>query len=69
MVFNKISELIHEPGVDYLGPLPADVQKITIYAAGISNDAEEIEVAKALVKSITAPDASSVMKQHGMEPG
>jgi molybdate transport system substrate-binding protein len=66
--FQQISELIHEPGVDYLGPLPADVQKITIYSAGISDGAKEIDVAKALVKMITAPDAAPVIKQHGMEP-
>ncbi|UZE49944.1 molybdate ABC transporter substrate-binding protein [Rhodopseudomonas sp. P2A-2r] len=67
--FQQISELIHEPGVDYLGPLPADVQKVTIYSAGISNGTKQIEAAMALVKSITAPDAASVIKQHGMEPG
>ncbi|UZE49830.1 substrate-binding domain-containing protein [Rhodopseudomonas sp. P2A-2r] len=67
--FQQISELIHEPGVDYLGPLPADVQKVTIYSAGISNGTKQIGAAMALVKSITAPDAASVIKQHGMEPG
>ena len=32
--FQQMSELAHVKGVDYLGPLPADVQNVTIYAAG-----------------------------------
>ena len=29
--FQQISELIHEKGIDYLGPLPSEVQKITVF--------------------------------------
>jgi molybdate transport system substrate-binding protein len=67
--FQQISELIHAPGLDYLGPLPSDVQKITVYSAGIHSGAKQPEAAKALVKALTAPAAAPVIKQHGMEPG
>jgi molybdate transport system substrate-binding protein len=67
--FQQISELIHEPGLDYVGPLPSDMQKTTVYAAGIHTGAKKPEAAKALVRSLTAPDAATVIKQHGMEPG
>jgi len=53
--FQQISELIHEPGLDYVGPLPSDIQKTTVYAAGILTGAKQPEAAKALVKSLTAP--------------
>lgn len=66
--FQQISELIHEKGVDYLGPLPADIQKITIYSAGLHSGAKEPEAAKALVKALTGPEAAPAIKQHGMEP-
>ena len=33
--FQQVSELIHEKGIDYLGPLPAEVQKITVFSAGL----------------------------------
>ncbi len=66
--FQQISELIHEKGVDYLGPLPADIQKITIYSAGLHSGAKEPEAAKALIRALTAPEAASAIKQHGMEP-
>lgn len=67
--FQQISELIHAPGVDYVGPLPADVQKITVYSAGIHSKATQPEAAKELVKALTGPVAAPVIKKHGMEPG
>ncbi len=67
--FQQISELIHEKGIDYLGPLPSDVQKITVFSAGLHTAAKEPGAAKALVKALTGPEAAPVIKQHGMEPG
>ena len=67
--FQQISELIHAPGVDYLGPLPPDVQKITVYSAGIHSGAKQPEAAKELVKILASPAAASVIKKYGMEPG
>jgi len=67
--FQQISELIDAPGLDYIGPLPSDLQKITVFSAGIHSGAKEPEAAKALVKSLTAPAAAAVIKTHGMEPG
>lgn len=67
--FQQISELIHEKGINYLGPLPAEIQKITVFSAGLRTDANEPEAAKALVKALRSPDAATVIKAHGMEPG
>jgi molybdate transport system substrate-binding protein len=67
--FQQISELIHAPGLEFIGPLPPDVQKITVFAAGLGAGAKQPDAAKALVKALTAPEAAVVIKQHGMEPG
>ena len=66
--FQQISELINAPGVDYLGPLPPDEQKITVYSAGIPSGAKQPEAAKELVKILASTAAASVIKKHGMEP-
>ena len=67
--FQQVSELSNFPGVDYVGPLPADVQNTTVFSSGMIVDAKEAEAAKALVKFLTSPDAGSTFKKRGLEPG
>jgi molybdate transport system substrate-binding protein len=67
--FQQVSELIHEKGIDYVGPLSPDVQKITVFSAGLHSGAKEPEAAKDLVKTLTAPASAIVIRAHGMEPG
>ena len=67
--FQQMSELIHVAGIDYLGPLPADIQRITVFSGGIHTGAKQADAAKALVKFLTAPAAVPVIKKHGLEPG
>lgn len=67
--FQQISELIHEPGVTYVGPLPPEDQNVTVFSAGISSQAKQAEAARELIKSLTSPAAASVFKRHGMEAG
>jgi molybdate transport system substrate-binding protein len=67
--FQQVSELSHFPGVDYIGPLPADVQYVTVFASGIATGGKESDAAKALVKFITAPAAAPAFKKRGMEAG
>ena len=67
--FQQVSELSNFPGVDYVGPLPADVQSTTVFSTGLIDNAKEAEAAKALVKFLTTPEARSAFKKRGMEPG
>jgi len=67
--FTQMSELMSVKGVDYLGPLPADVQFITVFSAGLHVAAPQPDAARALVKFLTAPDAAPVLRRHGLEPG
>ena len=66
--FQQISELVHFAGIDYVGPLPGDLQRLTVFSAGIHAGAKQADAASALVKFITAPAAASVIKKHGLEP-
>ena len=66
--FQQVSELLHAKGIDYLGPLPADIQNITVYSAGLHTSAPAPDVAKALVKFLTG-HAGPVIRKIGMEPG
>ena len=65
----QVSEMSHFAGVDYVGPLPADIQKMTIFTSGIAAKGQQPDAAKALVKFLTAPEAAEAFKKRGMEPG
>ena len=67
--FQQVSEIGNFPGVDYVGPLPADVQQTTVFSSGLIVGAKEAEAAKALVKFLTTPEAGAAFKKRGMEPG
>jgi len=65
----QVSEMSHFAGVDYVGPLPAEIQKMTIFSSGIAAKGQQPDAAKALVKFLTAPNAAEAFKKRGMEPG
>jgi len=67
--FQQVSELSHFPGVDFVGPLPADVQQITTFAIGLQVGAKEPDAARAWVRFLTAPAAAAVYRKRGLEPG
>lgn len=66
--FQQMSELLPVPGIDIVGPLPADVQEITVFSAGVHVDAKAREAAMALVRFFTAPAAAPIIRKKGMEP-
>jgi molybdate transport system substrate-binding protein len=67
--FQQVSELSHFPGVDFVGPLPADIQQITAFSTGIQVGAKQADAANAWVKFLTAPAAAPAFKSRGLEPG
>ncbi len=67
--FQQVSELINAKGVDYLGPLPMDIQEITVFAAAVQKTSRSPDGAQALIKFLSAPEATPVIKKAGMDPG
>jgi molybdate transport system substrate-binding protein len=65
---HQISEILPVKGVTLVGPLPAEIQNYTVYAAGIGANAKEADAAKALLKALSGPAAADVLKSRGMEP-
>ena len=66
--FQQMSELKPIKGIDIIGPIPAELQKVTAFSAGIAVDANEPEAAAALIKFLAAPSAAAVIANSGMEP-
>jgi molybdate transport system substrate-binding protein len=65
--FQQVSEIAHADGVDYVGPLPKDIQSITVFSAGLHTNAPQHDAASALVAYLTTPAAKAVMRKHGLE--
>ena len=66
--FQQISELLPVPGVDLVGPLPPEVQVVTVFAAGIAARVKEPEAAGALIKFLASPTAIPAVTNSGLEP-
>ena len=66
--FQQVSELLSIPGVDYVGPLPPEVQQVTFFSAGIGAGSKEPEAARELVRFFTSPAADGVILRNGLEP-
>lgn len=66
--FQQISELLPIAGIDYVGPLPAEVQRITTFTAGVTVGARSPEAGRALIRFFTSPEGKQAMLKYGMEP-
>ena len=66
--FQQLSELLNVPGVEVLGPLPAAIQTITTFSAGISVRCEQPDVAMQLLHYLRLPSTAAVKQRYGMEP-
>jgi molybdate transport system substrate-binding protein len=64
----QLSELIGQPGIEVVGPLPPEIQAVTIFSAGVSTTSAEREAANALVAYLASAEARGAIRRYGMEP-
>jgi molybdate transport system substrate-binding protein len=66
--FQQLSELMHVPGVDVIGPLPPEIQVTTIFSAAVCTVSRCAAAAEALLSFFASPEADAAKRRHGMEP-
>jgi molybdate transport system substrate-binding protein len=66
--FTQVSELMSVEGIQYLGPLPAELQFITVFSAGLHAAGPRPDEARELLAFLTGPEAAPVLRRHGIEP-
>ena len=66
--FQQISELKPVEGIDIVGPLPDELQKITVFSAGIASVSKEPDAGKALIRFLASPAARREIVKSGMDP-
>jgi molybdate transport system substrate-binding protein len=64
-----LMNVLTAPGLDVVGPFPADLQQDVVFTAALGAGTKEAAAAKALVDYLKTPDAISVIKSKGMTPG
>ncbi len=66
--FQQISELLPEPGIDFVGPLPAGAQRVTVFSAGIGAAARHPDAARSLIAFLASPAAIPAIRESALEP-
>lgn len=66
--FQQVSELLPFSELDYVGPLPDEVQQTIFFSAGIGAQAKALEAARHLVRYLASPAAASIVRSTGLEP-
>ena len=66
--FQPLSALRSVPSIDIVGPIPQEVQRPAVYAAGIAASAKEPAAAQALIVFLASPVSADAVKKSGMDP-
>ncbi|MFB9124054.1 ABC transporter substrate-binding protein [Paraburkholderia dipogonis] len=66
--FQQLSELMHLPGIDVIGPMPAEVQIVTVFSAGICVASGQKDAAKAFLSFLASSQCDRAKLNQGMEP-
>ena len=66
--FQQVSELIHVPGITFVGALPAEVQPVTLFAAALASTVQQPQAASALIRFLASPEAAPAIAKAGLKP-
>jgi molybdate transport system substrate-binding protein len=66
--FQQVSELLPVPGITLVGKIPAEVQKITLFSAGVASRAKSPAGAAALIKFLSSVESAPTIEKSGLEP-
>jgi len=64
----QINVILPVAGVDYIGPLPSELQGYVPFAVGLLAVSKEPEAAQAMIRFMTSPEAAPLIRKSGMEP-
>ncbi len=66
--FQQVAEILPIPGTTFAGRLPEEVQKNTVFSAGIATKAQHPAAARALIAFMASPAAGPTLKTMGLDP-
>ena len=66
--FQQISELLPVPGIDHVTPLPPEVQKVSVFSAGVVLITKNSDAAHAIIRFLASSEAATAITNSGLEP-
>jgi len=66
--FQQVPELIHVPGVDFVGTVPSDVQPPTLFVGALPKNSQHPDAAIALMRFLSSAEAAEVIAKAGLKP-
>jgi molybdate transport system substrate-binding protein len=66
--FQQVSELIHVPGITFVGTIPPEVQPMSFFAGALTTSVRQPEAASALIRFLASPEAAPVITKAGLMP-
>ena len=66
--FQQVAELIHVPGVVFVGTIPAELQPMFSFAGALTSTVRQPEAASALLRFLASPEAAPAISRAGLMP-
>jgi len=66
--FQQVSELIHVPGITYVGTIPTELQPMFSFAGALTGSVQQPEAGLALIRFLASPDAAPIITKIGLMP-
>jgi len=66
--FQQVAELIHVPGISFVGTIPAEVEPPIFFSGALASTARQPEAARALLRFLASPEAASAILKAGLTP-
>lgn len=68
LALNQVTEILADPRLELVGPLPSEYQRYTDYAIGVVGSSQLRDQARAVIQFLTTPEAIYTMRANGFEP-
>ena len=66
--FQQVSELIHVPGITFVGTIPSELQPVVFFSGALTTSARQSEAGTALIRFLASPEAAPAIVKAGLMP-
>ena len=67
IAFQQMSELLPVPGIAHITPLPPEVQKVSVFSAGVAATSKNADLARSVIQFLASADAATAITNSGLE--